>query len=45
MLWNQDQASFPQKQRFGTGAYLGRDLGCTQLYTMKEVIQWRQGGR
>lgn len=38
MLWSQDQASFPQKQRFGTGAYLGRDLS-KHLYAVREVIQ------
>lgn len=45
MLWNQDQASFPQKQRSGTGVIWDVILGSKHLYAMREVIQWRQGGR
>lgn len=44
MLWSQDQACFPQKQRSGTGVYLGRGLS-EHLYWMWGALQWRQEGQ
>lgn len=38
MLWNQDQASFSQKQGFGRGVFWDVILSDKYLYAMREVM-------